>query len=41
MEEINLELGSFPPLPPSQEQDPLLAMGPLPNHLLPPPVAGG
>ena len=37
MEEMNLELGSFPPLPPSQEQDPLPFMGPLPPHLLPPP----
>ena len=36
MEEMNLELGSSPPLPPSQEQDPLPSMGPLPHHLLPP-----
>ena len=29
MEEINLELGYSPPLPPSQEQDPLPSVGPL------------
>ena len=29
MEEINLELGSSPPLPPSHEQDPLPSVGPL------------
>ena len=39
MEEMNLELGSSPPLPPPQEQDPLPSVGPL----LPPPdpAAGG
>ena len=37
MEEMNLELGSSPPLPPSQEQDPLPSVGPLPPHLLSPP----
>ena len=36
MEEINLELDSSPPLPPSQEQDPPPSVGPLPPHLLPP-----
>ena len=41
MEEMNMELGSSLPLPPSQEQDPLLSAGPLPYHLLPPPTAGG
>ena len=39
MEEMYLELGSFPPLPPSQEQDPLPSVGPLPHHLLPPPAS--
>ena len=34
---MNLEIGSSPPLPPSQEQDPLTSVGPLPPHLLPPP----
>ena len=33
MEEMNLELGSSP----SQEQDPLPSVGPLPPHLLSPP----
>ena len=37
MEEMNMELDSSPPLPPSQEQDPLPSVGPLPPHLLPPP----
>ena len=37
MEEINLELGSSPPLPPSQEQDALPSVGPLLPPLLPPP----
>ena len=37
MEEMNLELDSSPPLPPSQKQDPLPSLGPLPPHLLPPP----
>ena len=37
MEEMNLELGSSPPLSPSQEQDPLPLVGPLPPHLLSPP----
>ena len=37
MEEINLELGSSSPLPPSQEQDPLPPVGPLLPPLLPPP----
>ena len=37
MEEINQELGSSPPLPPPQEQDPLPSVGPLLPPLLPPP----
>ena len=41
MEEINQELGSSPPLPPPQEQDPLPSVGPLLppqlSPLLPPP----
>ena len=37
VEEMNLEMGSSPPLPPSQEQDPLSSVGPLPPYLLPPP----
>ena len=37
MEEINQELGSSPPLPPPQEQDPLPSVGPLLPHLQPPP----
>ena len=40
MEAINLELGSSPPPPASQEQDLLPSVGPLPHHLLPPPAAG-
>ena len=42
MEKINQELGSSPPLPPPQEQDPLLSVGPLLPHLQPPlgPAAG-
>ena len=36
MEEMNMELGSSPPLPPSQEQDPLPSVGHLLHHLLPP-----
>ena len=38
MKEMNLELGSSPPLPPSQEQDPLPSVGPLLHHLLPLPA---
>ena len=34
-EEINQELGSSPPLPPPQEQDPLPSGGPLLSHLVP------
>ena len=34
MEEINQELGSSPPLPPPQEQDPLPSVGPLQPPLL-------
>ena len=42
MEEINQELGSSPPLPPPQEQDPLPSVGPpLPNLLHPPRPAAG
>ena len=41
MEDMNLELGSSPPLAPSQEQVPLPSVGPLPIHLLPPPAAKG
>ena len=37
MEEINLALGSSPPLPPHWEQDHLSSGSPLPPHLLPPP----
>ena len=40
MEEMNLELGSSPLLPPSEGQDPLPSMGPLLHHLLPPPAPG-
>ena len=36
MKEINQELGSSPPLPPPQEQDPLPSVGPLLPHLLHP-----
>ena len=36
-EEINHELGSSPPLPPPQEQDPHPSGGPLLSHLEPPP----
>ena len=36
MEEINQELGSSPPLPPPQGQDPLPSVGPLLPHLLHP-----
>ena len=43
MEEINLALGSSPPLPPPREQDHLSSRSPLPPHLVPPPgpTAGG
>ena len=37
MEEMNMELGSSPSVPPSQEQDLLPSVGPLPPHLVPPP----
>ena len=37
IEEINQELGSSPPLPPPQDQDPLPSVGPLLPPLLPPP----
>ena len=43
MEEINLALGSSPPLPPPREQDHFSSGSPLPPHLLPSPgpTAGG
>ena len=43
MEEMNLELGSSPPLPPPREQDHLTSGGPLLPHPVPPPgpTAGG
>ena len=43
MEEINLEFGSSPPLPPPQKQDHLLSGDRLLPHLVPPPgpAAGG
>ena len=37
MEEMNLELGSSPPLRLPQEQDPLPSGSPLLPHLVPPP----
>ena len=37
MEEMNLALGSLPPLPPPQEQDHHPSGGPLLPHLVPPP----
>ena len=42
-EEMNLALGSSPPLPPPQEQDHHPSGGPLLPHPVPPPspVAGG
>ena len=43
MEEMNLELGSSPPLPPPQEQNHLPLGDPLLPHMVPPPnpAAGG